>query len=605
MAFGLAIGTERAAALQTSIQNELTRRGLSADGTRAFPREFGQRRLTLRADAVMAEYITIMIINNKTSAQITTELNDLIGPDYESSFTDWLFEEAARTAPQEAAAPAPAAAPAEPRPAEVRAQIPTVPAGPREGNRAPRNGVYQQALSAALPSSSNKRTASARSPSPSHPNKLRRTDLPTGPRAMRSNDNAPNGAPPHHRSLLDRMGPRPEGFPNVEMQQAMAGMPPEMMMAAANGGFPNGMDMMNMGANPMMLQEMMMNQMALMAQMASSMGIINPATGQFGGNQGFPQGGDMGGFQGNGNFQRDGRGRGGMRGRGGGRGNRGGHGGPRPSEPHQINGAPPVQPPALAAPQPKPAPAAPTPVPASAAPTSQRPGYVVPERPQSPTLCKYGIKCVNAHCRYSHPSPVATPESGVVLSNEACPNGKDCKDQDCTKAHVSPAVLRPNGTSECHALATHMLTLSSAEQSIPQHHAPPPPTQVPCKFGIACTRPNCTFYHPRPPAHNNFAQQCRYGAGCTRATCPFQHPEGRVLPNTFHRGLEAGGPMVTVRNPETGSMGASPHKSVTFNSAAGVQGRLDQYTKELEAKKKELSELTAKKDEGAPVAATS
>ena len=54
MAFGLAIGTERAAALQvgeealegkgvvltrlqTSIQNELTRRGLSADGTPAFP----------------------------------------------------------------------------------------------------------------------------------------------------------------------------------------------------------------------------------------------------------------------------------------------------------------------------------------------------------------------------------------------------------------------------------------------------------------------------------------------------------------------------------------------------------------------------------------
>ncbi|KAI4520922.1 hypothetical protein K525DRAFT_257154 [Schizophyllum commune Loenen D] len=577
MAFGLAIGTERAAALQTSIQNELTRRGLSAD------------------DAVMAEYITIMIINNKTSAQITAELNDLIGPEYESSFTDWLFEEAARTAPQEAPAPAQAAPAAVPEQrADVRSQLPAAPAGQRDG-RAPRNGVYQQALSAALPSSSQKRTASARSPSPGHPNKMRRMDLPTGPRAMRSNDNVPNGAPPHHRSLLERMGPRQEGFPNPEMQQAMAGMSPEMMMAAANGGFPPGMDMMNMGANPMMLQEMMMNQMALMAQMASSMGIINPATGHFGGNQGFPPNGDMGGFQGNGNFQQNGRGRGGMRGRGGGRGGRGGHNnGPRTSEPPQTNGAPPAAPPAIAAPQPKPASVAPTPAPSSA--TPQRPGFVAPERPQSPTLCKFGIKCTNALCRYSHPSPVATPESGVVLSNEACENGKNCKDQDCTKAHVSPAVLRPQ-----------------AEQSAPhhqhQHHAPPTPNQIPCKFGVACTRPGCTFYHPRPPASNNFTQQCRYGAGCTRATCPFQHPKGRVLPNSFHYGLETAGPTVTIKNPETGATilttGASPHRSVTFNNAAGMQGQLEQRMKELEAKKQELKELEAKKEDATPVAATS
>ncbi len=68
-------------------------------------------------------------------------------------------------------------------------------------------------------------------------------------------------------------------------------------------GFPAMMEMNSMAANmanPLMLQDMMMNQMALMAQMATSMGIINPATGQFAG-QGFPmqQGvvpGDMGMF---------------------------------------------------------------------------------------------------------------------------------------------------------------------------------------------------------------------------------------------------------------------------------------------------------------------
>ena len=211
----------------------------------------------------MISLLTVyLVIGPEYGTKESTRLRDasLTKSPLESSFTDWLFEEAARTAPQEAPAPAQAAPAAVPEQrADVRSQLPPAPAGQRDG-RAPRNGVYQQALSAALPSSSQKRTASARSPSPGHPNKMRRMDLPTGPRAMRSNDNVPNGAPPHHRSLLERMGPRQEGFPNPEMQQAMAGISPEMMMAAANGGFPPGMDMMNMGANPMMLQEMMVSQ---------------------------------------------------------------------------------------------------------------------------------------------------------------------------------------------------------------------------------------------------------------------------------------------------------------------------------------------------------
>ena len=82
---------------------------------------------------------------------------------------------------------------------------------------------------------------------------------------------------------------------------------------------------------------------------------------------------------------------------------------------------------------------APTPTP----PQPPRPSFAVPERPQSPTLCKFSLKCTNAQCRWSHPSPVATPESGVVLSNEPCEKGKDCKDKDCIKGHVSPAAVNP------------------------------------------------------------------------------------------------------------------------------------------------------------------
>lgn len=264
-----------------------------------------------------------------------------------------------------------------------------------------------------------------------------------------------------------RNGNGPNGYQHDDIQARIdnivnSGSPEQSMMM--NGGFPgmNGMDMNQMAgmANPLMLQEMMMNQMALMAQMASTMGLPQ----QFGG-PGYPMQGVMpgnmnmfpdgmnNGFPGpqqmgvNSGMNTGGRGRGGARGRGAGRG-RGGMASspPKMGESTSISSA-------NDAPAPQPLPiAAPTPVATSAPAASvipsaapQRTGFVVPERPQSPTLCKFIVKCTNAHCRYSHPSPVATAESGVVLSNDPCEKGKDCKDKDCIKAHVSPAVLNPQG----------------------------------------------------------------------------------------------------------------------------------------------------------------
>ncbi|KAF8162360.1 hypothetical protein BJ912DRAFT_914995 [Pholiota molesta] len=610
MPFGLTIGTERAIALQQSIQDELTKRGYSPD-----------------ADPVMAEYITIMVINNKTSAQITSELEDLIGSDFNSSFTDWLFVEAAKGASEPDAisqSPPPKSdQPADPGPSK---SIPTYTSD--LSRAAPRNGIYQQALSQALPSSSNsaqKRSASARSPSPTHPNKSRRTDLPTGPRAMYRDGPAPNGNPqPNPRSLLDRVGgPANRGPKNFQRDEIQAridnivGNSPEMNNMMMQANFPGmGMDMnaaMANMANPIMLQEMMMNQMALMAQMASSMGIINPATGQFGG-QGFPMQGvmpnDMGMFpnvmnnafpqqQGPGS-NAPGRGRGGAQrgGRGTGRG-RGGStaGGPTPQAAiGRLTNGPDAS--ADNAPAPIAAPIPITPVPLTTAPsadsraaapvTQVQPSYAVPERPQSPTLCKFALKCTNAHCRYSHPSPVATAESGIVLSNEACEKGKNCKDKDCIKAHVSPAALNPQAEQ-----APPSAVAAVAPQT---HHIP-----VPCRFGAACTRPGCTFSHPQRPSH--FATQCRFGASCTRAQCPFQHPEGRVLPTSFHRGLSTTGPIVNVPTPETGSMGTSQNRSMTFNNPnPSVKEKLEKQMKEIQEKKSEAEK--AVKDAEAAAAAT-
>ena len=636
-----------------------------------------------------------MELDHPRTAQITSELEDckrliifmrediahiqllVIGSDYsqfrihlaccfanvaiEPSFTDWLFEEAAKgvSGPEIAQSPLPAIEqPTESEPLrEATSNI--VNDSSRTAPGVSRNGVYQQAITQALPptaTSAQKRTASARSPSPpNHPNKSRRTDLPVGPRAMYrdANSNSSGNPHPNSRSLLDRVGgppgrSGPKNFQRDEIQARIDNIvgntpDPNMMMAA---GFPGmGMDMNAIAAanmaNPIMLQEMMMNQMALMAQMASSMGIINPNTGQFAG-PGFPmqQGmsgvmpGDMGMFPNgminglpqqsgnNGPMNGAGRGRGSVRGaRGSSRGQgsvSGNSAGPSTNTSATTIENPQIPPPPIVL---EPKPVTPSPPQALSAvglintpATSQQPAYAIPDRPQSPTLCKFALKCTNAHCRYSHPSPVATAESGVVLSNEACANGKECKDKDCIKAHVSPAVLNPLGKFQSSKISTLAYLLSSAaEQPAPAataphvHHTPGP-----CRFGATCTRPNCTFSHPPRPSHNHFAQQCRFGAGCTRAQCPFQHPEGRVLPSSFHRGLATTGPMISVQTPEPGSMGGpSPHRSVTFNSvtaSANVKEKLEQQMKEIQEKKREAERAVrnaeaaaGKKDEAKPV----
>lgn len=433
------------------------------------------------------------------------------------------------------------------------------------------------------------------------------------------------------RSLLERMGrpgrnnnnagPGQNAHSNDEVQRRIndivSNNPPHNGMMPP-GNMPPGMGMDMAMANPMMLQEMMMNQMAMMAHMANTMGMVNPNPQQFN-VAGFPlQGmpGDMGGFQngqGVGGHHGDGgrgRGRGGarggnMRGRG-----RGGVPNGQSPVPHLEAPAPVV----VAAPLPQQAPIAVPPVGAAPIP------YALPERPQSPSLCKFGVKCSNAQCRWSHPSPVATGESGVVLSNDACENGKNCKDADCIKAHVSPAVLKPQTAGKSKPNGVFLSSEPFSNEGLvpapaPAQFVPPAPvpvapqpaaTAIPCRFGTSCSRPTCTYTHPERTASNShFAQQCRFAGNCTRAACPFQHPEGRVLPSTFHRGLSTTSPVVSVAKPEAGTMGGpSHHRSAVFNKngsgSATLQSKLAQQIKEIEEKKKEVEKAEAaagKKDE--------
>ncbi|KAH9942191.1 uncharacterized protein BXZ73DRAFT_74493 [Epithele typhae] len=559
MAFGLTMGTERATALQNAIQEELIKRNYSAE-----------------ADPVMAEYITIMVINNKSSVQITSELEDLIGSDFDASFVDWLFAEASKGAPATEAPPAPEASTSSAPPAR---DSPDLLPHQQVDNRRPPNGPR----AGSLPSHTfhfsfwPETSASARSPSPQGhpPSKARRTDhLPTGPRAMQRGDRGEHG----QRSLLDRMGPRghgPQFNPHDDVQARIDSITngpvdPSMMMM---NGFPmNGMPGMDMGAmsmaNPMMLQELMMSQMAMMSQIAGAMGIMNPANGQFMGPNGFPMQpgmGDMNGFNGNGmnggigpSGNERGRGEEGVVHSWCGRGRGGHHGQPNNSENISSAEATPApngsHPPRLHHKQ-------------SLRPQSQR-------RHHHPLhfdwLRSPWLRCPRTSaithtlqvCYEVHKSalpilsslPYRYAESGIVLSTDACEKGKACKDKDCIKSHVSPAVINPN-----------------AEPPKPLAFTPP----------VAAPHPKMLFL-----------------AGTVQLAHAQVHPEGRVLPGQFHRGLATA--------PGTGA--DSPHKTVTFKRPDGTPtsaAELEKQVKEMEARKNEAEKAIAqaqngKKEEGAP-----
>lgn len=53
---------------------------------------------------------------------------------------------------------------------------------------------------------------------------------------------------------------------------------------------------------------------------------------------------------------------------------------------------------------------------------------VLPTKPAEEQICKHETECSRPACPYSHPSPVATKESGLVLSSEPCELQLLCKD---------------------------------------------------------------------------------------------------------------------------------------------------------------------------------
>merc|ERR1712225_62726 len=144
-------------------------------------------------------------------------------------------------------------------------------------------------------------------------------------------------------------------------------------------------------------------------------------------------------------------------------------------------------------------------------PTTPKP-VALPKTPTSEELCKYGVDCRNAICGYSHPSPAATKDSGLVLSKEVCEKNLNCTDKDCPKSHVSPAQKTdPKGLNAAQyaqkskgkfAAPTPVAAPIVAAPAAAAQMQPLNPGAKPCMFGSACTRPGCFFSHPPTPANS-------------------------------------------------------------------------------------------------------
>ncbi|GJN91705.1 hypothetical protein Rhopal_004728-T1 [Rhodotorula paludigena] len=467
-------------ALQAAIQTKLAQLGWSTED-----------------DSVMAEYCLVMLGNRKTADQISSELSDLIGGDFDASFVSWLFEEVAKHYPEPAAsssssgAPAAPSAPSGPSGAAGRNGIPARPPGPIGGGN---RNVFGAAVSGVKRGAGDVDGAGD-----GRQGQRARFDGPQGPKWAgmsgagkslfdRVNGNNPQFAPGRNLGPVNNTGMPQPAFDAITqaVNAILSGAHPSLL---AQIPFPA------LAAHPLsqrlpqhVMAQAQANAMAQAQAMAAIQNVWSAPPGAFNG-AGGPQ-------------QQQG----------------GGGGGPGPAGGFNPNA--PAFNPAFARGGGGPRGGAPG--------KPATPPVVLPSKPAKEEICKHGVECTKPQCSFSHPSPCATKESGLVLSSEACDKQLKCEDPDCPKSHVSRA-------QKTHPPSAVSSGNTAVAPTAPPTRAAPPPTELsgagskPCKFGAACTRPGCVFVHPWDSPAGGQAP-CRYGAACTRADCHFSHPAHRPAP---------------------------------------------------------------------------
>ncbi|SPO29728.1 related to NAB2 - nuclear polyadenylated RNA-binding protein required for nuclear mRNA export [Ustilago trichophora] len=190
---------------------------------------------------------------------------------------------------------------------------------------------------------------------------------------------------------------------------------------------------------------------------------------------------------------------------------------------------------------------APAPAPETTTPTAHSSNF--PTAPTETSICRWNVGCTNPMCPYSHASPANAGPGGdpnaLVLSQQNCRFGARCTNKDCTRSHVSPAVAKiqarsaaPVSFTPSASTSTSAILPASASAAAPAAAAtlsmdtalPNQTGSRPCRFGAACTRADCFFSHPPSRTLTTSTSSntpCRFGLGCTRPNCFFSHPPGQ------------------------------------------------------------------------------
>ncbi|WRT66486.1 uncharacterized protein IL334_003445 [Kwoniella shivajii] len=566
---GITISPEQSAQLQSEIQRELERREWAEPD-----------------DNVMAEYITVLLANGSPRDRVQTEMDDLVGSDFDPAFLDWLFSSAKSITSGPSTSPAPSNS----APASV--PLTAQPSGSTQRGGQGGSRLLNTAL-APLNSQPEKRKASDTQDGPAL-NKKRLSDVsvsaPSGPRTMGN----------EFRGLADRLGPGPgrgRGLPIRGVAGGRGGMGMGQHMGGnGNMGFrPNfqqqqqpgfaqpgfGQQFMPQGQQEMVAQMMMMQaSMAQMNNMVATMVQERQAQQQ----QQLLQQQQPTAFPGK---------------------------AVRPPSvkvphgtklgAHSVSGIPPK--------------------------SAATPGPI-PDKPSSTALCRYSIGCSNSRCPYSHPSPVADEKTGMVLSEEPCENGKECKDAECIKSHVSPAASLGDSAGPSRLLCKY---LNCTNPSCPFRHEDAEGNPIPPPALTASKAPK-TKIVPVPVAapssdnedgdgdgdgdmevvmsHRGLMDgalddtrkeiSCRYGDRCTRPDCKFTHPASRPTPKsskkTFAPRSTSGNFNKSISSTNGGGIGGGMHTSKKFGSSTAsksVEKKLDPTVGEFKPSAEKELEVTS------------